>query len=376
MGDFSKLVKIIDMKRFVLVLAAAMSAVTAFSQSSFDGSDSRVTYVGRTLVKGADVSFDWSATYVRISFEGNSLAVRASDSHKDYFNVWIDREMSADADKILTIESRDTLLVLASAQDFGKKAPKTHTVIIQKRTEGEQGTVTFHGFEARNLLQAEPLKERLIEFVGDSYTCGYGSENSVSTDHFSPATESSSKTYAAILARYFGADYMTISHSGQGIDRNYDDNGRGWHMPDRYLTTFDCSKEHRWTPAAKPAMTMIYLGTNDFSTSRQPTREAFVTAYIRLIKSIKDNYGKDHPVLCVSSKTDAIMFEYVREAAERCGFENVWYDGLFPGVHHDNDSELGADWHPNYQAHIKIAHALAPYISTLTGWDMELKPMQ
>ena len=41
--------------------------------------DSRVTFVGRTLVENGDVSFDWTGVYFRIAFTGKSLSMRASD---------------------------------------------------------------------------------------------------------------------------------------------------------------------------------------------------------------------------------------------------------------------------------------------------------
>ena len=45
--------------------------------------DSRVTYVGRTLVEGTDVSYDWTGVYFRIAFSGKSLTMRASDMKWD-----------------------------------------------------------------------------------------------------------------------------------------------------------------------------------------------------------------------------------------------------------------------------------------------------
>ena len=370
------------MKRVLITVLAAFIATSAFPAVTVPASDNRITYVGRTLAEGDDVSFDWSSTYAKISFQGDYLAVRASDTGKDYFNIWIDRDMSAEADKVLCINSKDTLLTIVSAADFKKGKKQTgHTVIIQKRTEADQGKTTFHNFTvAKDLQQAAPVKERLIEFVGDSYTCGYGIENSISRNRYTPETQNTSKTYCALLARYFDADFITVSHSGQGISRNYDDRDKNarWYMPDRYGCTFDNARQPKWEPGnLKPDITMIYLGQNDFSTERQPMRDPFKRNYKRLLKSIKDYYGEDHPILCVSTKVDKLLFDFVRECVEECGYKNVYYDGMFQAVHLDNDLELGADWHPNEKAHIKLAYALIPYFSTITGWDMQpSKPVE
>ena len=125
------------MNRLLFTAIAALLATPVLANVTVPSSDSRITYVGRTLAADGDVSFDWSSTYAKISFLGDYLAVRASDTKKDYFNVWIDREMSAEADKVLCINSTDTLLTIVSSADFNKKGknPGFHTVIIQKRTD-------------------------------------------------------------------------------------------------------------------------------------------------------------------------------------------------------------------------------------------------
>ena len=122
---------------------------------------------------------------------------------------------------------------------------------MKKRTEGEQGRTTISQFitKAGEIIQSEGLKERQFEVVGDSYTCGYGAEKSVKTDKFTPETENSNLTYAAIIARYFNADYYSISHSGMGIARNYSDKFIDVHMPDRYNRTFDEDDKVKWCAA-------------------------------------------------------------------------------------------------------------------------------
>ena len=260
------------MKRILFALLFTLAAVTAVAREKVPASDGRITFVGRTLVaQDGAVSFDWSGVYARIAFTGGYLALEAGDTGKDYFNVWVDREPSAEPDKVVVVD-RDTTIVLLQQKERKPQArdttivlfqqkerkPQAHRVVIQKRTEGEQGRATFRAFVSEgSFLQAEGLKERLIEFVGDSYTCGYGSENSVREDPFRPEDENPSKTYADILGRYFGADVLRVSHSGQGIDRN-NEAGRGWHMPQRYLQTFDLAKEPAWAfQGGKPDVTVI-----------------------------------------------------------------------------------------------------------------------
>lgn len=364
------------------LLVCSIANATTPKLNEFPASDSHITYVARTLVEGNDVSFDWTGSYIRIAFEGSYLAVTLSDSGKDWFNVWLDSPFTKDADRILTAKG-DTTLVLCDADilkaKYGKKVPKQHTVIFQKRTEASQGRVTIHNFKAEKLLQAEPIKQRVIEFVGDSFTCGYGAENSKPSDPFRPEDENQNHTHAAILGRYFDADILVAAHSGQGVNRNYNDGGRGYTMVDRYLRLFDASDPKdkdapKWQPESfpvKPAITVIYLGENDFSRQRQPSKRAFTEDYIKLLKEIKAFYGEDHPILCAAPRIE--VFEYVQAAVEQAGMKNVTYTGIFRQAFLMN--ETGSSHHPAYPAQRKIAHNFIPYISTLTGWPIQEKPI-
>lgn len=115
-------------------------------------------------------------------------------------------------------------------------------------------------------------RDRVLEFVGDSFTCGYGTLSHRASDPFTPETEDCGKSYAGILSRHFGADHWIIAHSGMGVARNYGDNVPGWYMPDRYRQTFDEKKQPAWNGQAygiKPALTAIYLATNDVSSRKQ-----------------------------------------------------------------------------------------------------------
>ena len=334
-------------------------------------SDTRIEYVGRTLTEGSDVSYDWSGVYFRVKFSGPSLAMKCSDTKNCWFNLWVDKEMSPEADRTFMVGAKDTLVVLAEGLGKGE-----HEVILQKRTEGEQGRFTVHSFLSEGeILQAEGRKQRHIEFIGDSYTCGYGTESNDKNDPFLAETENCNLTYAAIAARYFGADFNLISHSGQGVCRNYDDFRPGYNMPDRYSQIFDEDPQSTWTPDMaqyRPDLVVIYLCTNDFSTARQPHETIFAGRYIELLKKIKANYGEDIPILCLASNVTPFSFDYIRNACMMSGLSNLTYVALTRGIHNEED-ELGASWHPNYKGHIKVASSVIPYISTITGWDMEVK---
>ena len=118
----------------ILFLAAAMLLTMSTFAETIPANDSRITYVGRTLVEGTDVSFDWTATYFRIAFSGKSLVMKASDikwdadadkaaTRHNYYNVWIDSPTSAEPHRIIEIKGNDTVMELVDPVYLKKISP-------------------------------------------------------------------------------------------------------------------------------------------------------------------------------------------------------------------------------------------------------------
>ena len=374
------------MKRITILLASALMLSMASQAKAqtpvneYPASDSKIVWVGRAIAQGDQVSGDWTGIYARIKFAGDGLAIKVSDTKKNYYNLWLDKETWNEPDKIVTVTGTDTTIVLLAKEEIltlcGKKNARkdsVHQITLQKRTEGEQGKTTFQKVLVNgSLLEADAVRPRAIEFVGDSYTCGYGSENSVKTDPFKPETENCNKSYCNIVARYFDAECILVAHSGFGIARNYNDNVKGWYMPERYSQAYDMDRDSRYdasTASVKPDITVIYLCTNDFSTGRQPSKGMFQENYKILLGKIKEAYGEAHPILCVAGKNDFLMAEYISEVANECGLRKVSFAVLCPYVH-NSDDDLGASFHPNYEGHKKKAMVLIPYVATMTGWGL------
>ena len=180
------------MKKILFVSLIGLLALSPLrlKAETIPASDTRLTFVGRIHVQGSDVSFDLTAVYCRIAFSGKSLTMRASDVKYDadpklaatrhtYFNVWIDAPMSAEPHRIIEVAGADSVYELIDSQYLKKSKLKTPQVIIQKRTEGEQGKVTIHEFanDAQGVFySAAPLRERQMEFFGASYYCGKRSQ--------------------------------------------------------------------------------------------------------------------------------------------------------------------------------------------------------
>ena len=269
---------------FAVLALLCAGAVSAQERTEAPAASSEVRYVGRTQTNGGDVSFDWSGTCFECRFTGGSLAMRVSDTKKNYYNLTVDGRDAG----VVTTFGTDSVVVLAEKLGRGE-----HTVRMQKRTEGEQGRTTIHAFlldRGRRLLPAAPAPGRHIEFIGNSLTCGYGTEGLSKDEPFKPQTENCNKAYACIIARYFGADYTLIAHSGRGAARNYGDKNATSQntMADRVANTFDEAAEPAWDFAAspyRPDLVVINLGSNDFSTLPHPSRDEFAAAYTRILQT-------------------------------------------------------------------------------------------
>ena len=146
-----------------LTVCADLSAKKEKELIETPASDSRIEFTGRTLTEGSNVSYDWSGVYFRVRFNGPYLAMKCSDSKNCWFNLWVDKEMTPEADRKFLVAAKDTIIVLAEGLGKGE-----HEVILQKRTEGEQGRFTVHSFLSEGeILQASGRRERHIEFIGD-----------------------------------------------------------------------------------------------------------------------------------------------------------------------------------------------------------------
>lgn len=363
------------MKRLILILLAlCANPLSAREYASYPAASPEIRYTGRTAVSDEGVSFDWSGCTMECRFTGRTLAIRVSDTRKNYYNLTVD---GRDA-RVVVVTGRDTLITLAANLPRGE-----HLLRMQKRTEAEQGCTTIHAVlldKEGRLLPAPAAPQRHIEFIGNSLTCGYGTEGLSPDEPFKAETENCDKSFSCIIARYFGADYTLISHSGQGAARNYGDKNSTSRltMVQRIGRTFDQREAPAWDFARapfRPDLVVINLGTNDFSTLPHPSREEFRAAYLQILATLREAYGDLTPILCVAPRVEEPAFAYIREICLEAPYPNLGFAAVLPG-YCNNDSDLGSSAHPNYAGQRKMAMLLIPYVSTLTGWEPPMKAIK
>lgn len=355
----------------LLILTVLLSVNTTFAVEVIPPTHSAIRYIGRVDKKDPQVFlFDWPGVSIDCIFTGEVIGVRIEGGEKNYFNIFIDGKPVS-----IVIAPRDTILY------FRPPIPKErHAFLLTKRTEAEMGIARFYGFipdKDGTIFPTNRETERRIEFIGNSITCGYGTEGDNRDESFRPDTENNYKSFAAILTRTFSAEAHYIAHSGRGVVRNYGDekteSDKNETMPGRYNRTLDNHPMEQWDfNQWKASCVVINLGTNDFSTTPHPNKDSFLHAYKELIKQVRKTHG-DVPVFCVvGPMINEPCYTYVKELTSYFRYQEndhqVYFAGL-PDNLLNQDDDLGSDWHPSYKGQQKIAAQLLLPISTVMKWD-------
>lgn len=367
------------MKHILTAIAAALLPAiccdAAPAARTYPAADTAaVRIVGRTDRTASDgsVRFDWSGVYAETKLDGRALSLRAGDTGKSYFDVFIDGRHSGK----FKVASADTVITVAEKLSRG-----IHSISIRKCTEGETGITTFREFilPSGGALTAAAPRRRHIEVIGNSLSAGFGTDSDNPRDPFTPETENCNLAYSTIIPRYFDADYTIIAHSGRGAVRNYGDSVRISRnaMRHKFLQTFDEDTTVRWSfEGYRPDLVIINLGANDFSTEPHPYRSEFVNAYCEIIDSVRARYGEQTKILSIMPYAIALEQEPMFADIMQRQADKPTYFLRMPVDYLNWDSDRGAVWHPNYQGQKKMAMFMIPYVATIMGWDFPTKPVE
>lgn len=333
---------------------------------TYEADDERIQYNGRFDFQDPKApAFDWSATHIEFNFSGTSLTIFLQDGRNSY-NVILD-----DQRQVLKTEMGvEEYLIAENLQ------PGRHHFALSKRTEAYVGAAEFKGLKIIGgvLEQSPPSADRLIEFIGDSITTGYGNEGESPDCWFTPDTQNADKSYAAMTAQELDAGYTLIALSGLGVIRNLRAEDptsfeTAIQFVDRALglNPFVLWPKDRRIPDA----VVINLGTNDYSSLPFPGEEEFIVAYMELISAIRTRY----PETFIFAVAGPLMLDpaptLIQRAVER--FSTSYDDDRLQYVKIENNlqpsaEDFGCDFHPNVNGHRKIAAQLSPIIASRLGW--------
>ena len=177
-------------RRLLSTLAILMSiAINASTTLPLQGTVIKPTnpdiqYVGRICFDNPErPRFTFPGTQINACFTGTSLKLWVKPK-SGYFMAQIDQ---AAPFKVAVMGERDSVVTLATALPDG-----THQLRLMYVVEGYELKPDFRGFildEGARLLPPPALPQHTIEFIGNSITCGYGTESVVAPDPFEYETE-------------------------------------------------------------------------------------------------------------------------------------------------------------------------------------------
>jgi len=270
---------------------------------------------GRTIANSdGSLTFGWPAVYFESRFHGTAVSVSV-ETTDDRLQLLVDG-----VEKALLIQPGSTSLTIAGL------APGDHVVRLEKVTESQTGGSRFIGFypaEGSTPLPP-PSHSRQIEFIGDSYTVGYGntSRSRTCTGQEVHDTTDSQQGIGPTLARVEHADYRVHAYSGFGVVRNYNGSSAGQSMLLLYprLKPDDSTHLETDSGAWKPQIIVVNLGTNDFSTpvhageawkDEDALRADYRTKYVAFAQMLMAKQPQAHLILMGSD----LFYDQVQQIA-------------------------------------------------------------
>ena len=255
------------------------------------------------------------------------------------------------------------------------KDNKPHAYRLIKVSESNPGKICIYDIDLGkkgSFAEKPKTSSRRIEFIGDSFTVGYGVEGKNVDDGTPFEKTNASKSYAFLLAEGYRADYQVNAVSGRGLVRNYANIVPEWTLETLYDYTMmgvpeqDSSTE-RWDfDKFHPQVVVVFVGINDFQ-GEPPYADAdkFKAAYAKLL----DRLRALHPgvkFLLVSTKTwpnDALtpVVEDIYKSQTEAGHNDLMYKVVYT----DNTALHG---HPNEMSQKELANTLRPLVGRLGGW--------
>lgn len=353
--------------RRIMGLAALLLALAGGAPSvrAQDAAPVPIHVGGRVIAEpDGGLSFGWPGVYFEGRFNGTAVRVRF-DSEAETMRMLVDgrewRVFRAGGPVDVVVDGL---------------SPGEHVVRLEKMTESQVGGGRFIGvFPVGETTPLPPRpRARQIEFIGDSWTVGYGNTSTtractVREVHDLTDTQ---QAFGPVVARRFDADYRVNAWSGFGMVRNYDGGVRDLNLPAVYprLKPDDVVRIADADDSWKPQVIVINLGTNDFSTLLHPDeawpdeaalRAAWRDRYVAFVSDLHQAQPQARFILMGSETFHA-------EVAAVAALLNADAPGLATPVLIEG-LDLGAcDWHPSLADEGRLAGLVETTITRMGVW--------
>lgn len=380
----------------------------------YNFSSGAVRLLGRAFEYNGMVGLSFSASGVEFVCEDGfevflkaDCIVEAADADIHYARYAVFADGKRIADRRLE-KMNDSLQVVCAGR---------HIFRLIKLSESEDSTMfILNVLPLKGQLLPTPEKEKRIEFIGDSITCGYGVDGCFAEgETYTTATEDASIAYAYLTAQKLDWDCSLVSKSGSGIISGYDGEGRRntQNLFPPYYGSAGCSmaafedgkkpEEISWSFESAPDIIVINLGTNDKSYCRpdcgisaanieeediasvtgtasgvegdagytpefisrvyERRCSLFRDEYVKFLKLVRSHNPESFIICSLGIMEDALNCEVeaaVRVYSEQTGDRNIeWFEFEKQDIERDG---IGTDYHPSAKTQADRAEKLYEHI--------------
>lgn len=347
-----------------------------YSNSTQTRNETNVLYAKDLLPYGrsemmADQTLDLisSAVHFGFTFNGKNCTIYTS------LPSWLDHnylqyELDGVYQKRIKV-SKNAKAITITASSIGK-----HTVWIYKATEATTGSIFIHKIEGNNLHVLHCSSAPLIEFIGNSITCGAASDVSgvpCGVGEYHDYTNAY-MSYGPRVSRALSTNFILSSVSGIGIYRTWNKDEPS--MPQVYeKTDFQVDSKQNWNfKRYTPKIVSIALGTNDLSEGDGKSPRApfdslrFVTAYVNFIRLIHSKYT-DAQIALLSSPMEKGVKRALLENCLTAIKANIDASHILKkpvALYFFKPMEpRGCSYHPSVEDHAILAKELIPFFKKL-----------
>jgi lysophospholipase L1-like esterase len=338
------------------------AAPTPPQTTLFAADNPHIQYTGRIDFSNPKKPRFWApGVYVTVRFAGPTCAVLVTDellggTKHNYLEIILDGKPTR-----LQLTGKENTVPVAD-----KLPGKTHTLTVCKNTEANVGYLEFGGVRCAQLLPPPPRPARRIEFIGNSITCGTGSDESAVPCGQGQWHDQHNayQAYGPTTARALGAQWQLTAVSGIGLMRSCCN--MAMVMPQVFdkinlrenTLTWDFSRY-------QPDVVTICLGQND----GVQDSTTFCSKYVSFLNALRQHYPRAQLVCLTSPMADARLTAVLRRYLTGVvAHQNAAGDAAVHKFFFARSYRSGCDNHPSLAEHQLIAQELTDYLQTTLHW--------
>jgi hypothetical protein len=351
----------------IIVLCVALFAATrSWGQQGqhifYSPEHPAIQYTGRIDFTNPKLPRFWQpGVYIEAVFTGKECEIILNDEmlwgvNHNYLQIVVDGVTM----RIQTKSRRDTIKVIPQTIAF------SHSLLICKNTEANIGWLELVGLRCESLLAPPPKPLRRMEFIGNSITCGTGSDQSsiacgkgVWHDQHNAYL-----SYGAITARTLNAQYHLSAVSGIGLIHSCCN--MNVIMPQVYDKVSMRNDTISWNFSNyQPDVVTVCLGQND---GKQDSA-IFSASYLAFLARLRTYYPAAEIICITSPMADQSLSLFMRTVITGIVKEAVENgDQKVSSYFFTKQFSKGCDWHPDLSEHAEIAAGLVSYIKSRMKW--------